>query len=88
MIFFNTETKPKKMFLKLFIITSVLVVSALIAMGIKILLRKGSGFPEMHIGRSMEMQKRGIVCAKQTDVGCSPAAENECVACRDNSGRR
>ncbi|MGQ9621677.1 MAG: hypothetical protein ACUVTX_11975 [Bacteroidales bacterium] len=69
------------MFPKLFIVTSIIVVAALITMGIRMLLNKGGNFPEFHVGRNREMKKRGIKCAQSTDTGCSPSSENVCAAC-------
>lgn len=50
------------MFLQLFIISLVLVGIALLALGIRMLIRRGSKFPDTHISHNKEMRNRGIHC--------------------------
>jgi hypothetical protein len=58
------------MFLKLLISSLIFVAIAGLGLGIRILLKSGSRFPDTHVGHNKEMKKRGITCAQQNDVGC------------------
>jgi hypothetical protein len=69
------------MFLKLAIISIVLLVFVLVGLGISILLKPKGKFPEIHIGRNKNMLQRGIRCAQHTDTGCKPVNKNECLNC-------
>jgi hypothetical protein len=70
------------MFLKLLIISSLFLIISLAGLGLRILLKKHGSFPETHVSRNKEMQKRGLTCAKKTDIGCLPSDEiSECAAC-------
>jgi hypothetical protein len=69
------------MFLKLLIISSIFLVIALAGLGIRILLKPEGRFPEIHVGRNKEMQKRGISCARKTDTGCTIKDIQTCEAC-------
>jgi hypothetical protein len=70
-------TKATVMFLKLIIISAVLLLFALAGLGIGILLKPKGRFPEIHVGRNREMCKRGLGCARQTDVGCNPVGSKD-----------
>ncbi len=71
------------MFLKVLLLSVVLVTIALIGLAVKILFTKGGRFPETHIGRNKEMAKRGIKCAQSIDVGCHPGDDlTGCSACK------
>jgi hypothetical protein len=73
------------MLLKLLIISLILLTLAFAFLGIRILLKPGKKFPETHISRNKEMQKRGITCAQRTDIGCNPGDNFEsCSACGIN----
>jgi len=65
------------MFIQLFILTLVLVGISLAGLGVRLLLQPHSRFPETHISRNREMQRRGIRCAKETDTGCQLCDKNE-----------
>ena len=70
------------MFLKLLILSAILLSCAALGFGIRILLKSHGRFPETHISRNPEMRKRGISCAQQTDTGChSTEGYRGCVAC-------
>lgn len=70
------------MFLKLLIISVIFLLIAFAALGIRILLKPKGRFPETHVGRNKEMQKRGITCARDTNIGCSPSDDfEECLTC-------
>jgi len=71
------------MFFQLLLLTLVLVSISLAGLGVRLLLQPHSRFPETHISRNSEMQRRGITCAKDTDTGCQPGENNEgCSGCR------
>ena len=75
------ENILSNMFLKVLMITSVLIIISLVGLGIKILFRKNGRFPNTHIGSNAEMRKRGITCAKQTEIGCNPGDGSGACAC-------
>jgi len=69
------------MFLKLAIISIVLMILVLAGLGIGILLKPKGKFPEIHIGRNKNMRQRGIRCAQHTDTACKPVNKSECPDC-------
>jgi hypothetical protein len=70
------------MFIKLLILSIVLIALALLGLGISILIKPHGRFPETHISRNKEMRKRGITCAQHTDTGCKPLdGINGCAGC-------
>lgn len=70
------------MFIKLLIISVVLLAVSGIFFGITILFKKNGGFPETHVGRNREMRKRGISCAQNTNIGCTPSDDfASCSTC-------
>ena len=58
------------MFLKLLILSAILLSFAAIGFGIRMIIKVQGWFPETHISKNPEMRKRGITCAQQTDTGC------------------
>jgi hypothetical protein len=68
------------MFIKLLIISAVLVGLALAGLAITMLVKPKGQFPETHISRNREMRKRGITCAQKTDLGCNPVDGGGCCA--------
>jgi hypothetical protein len=60
------------MFIKLIIISVILIGAALAGLAVSMLIKPRGRFPETHISRNREMQKRGIRCAQETDLGCQP----------------
>jgi hypothetical protein len=60
------------MFIKLLIISVILISIALAGLAVSMLIKPRGRFPETHISRNREMQKRGIRCAQETDLGCQP----------------
>jgi hypothetical protein len=66
------------MFIKLLIISAILVGVALAGLALSTLVRREGTFPEIHISRNKEMRKRGITCAQQTDMGCKPVDVADC----------
>ncbi|MGB8357406.1 MAG: hypothetical protein WCD55_02200 [Bacteroidales bacterium] len=74
------------MFLKLLILSVILVGLALAGLAISILIKPKGRFPETHISRNKEMGKRGIRCAQDTDLGCKPGEGPEgCAGCPINN---
>jgi hypothetical protein len=70
------------MFVKLLIISVLILTISGIFLGIRILLKNNGRFPETHISRNKEMQKRGITCAQDTNIGCNPSDEFDgCATC-------
>lgn len=59
------------MFLKLLILSGILLSIAAAGFGIRMLIRSDGQFPETHVSKNPEMRKRGITCAQQTDTGCN-----------------
>jgi hypothetical protein len=71
--------------MKLLIISAILVGVAMAGLAISILLKPKGRFPETHISRNREMQKRGIRCAQDTDLGCQPGeGASGCAGCQVN----
>jgi hypothetical protein len=60
------------MFLKLIILSIVFLAIAALGFGVSMLVKSHGRFPETHVSRNPEMRKRGITCARQTDIGCHP----------------
>jgi hypothetical protein len=72
------------MFLKLLILSIILLAIVAGGFGIRILLKSNGHFPETHVSRNKELRKRGITCAQQTDTGCnSTNGFPGCAACND-----
>lgn len=55
------------MFLKVLLLSIVLVGIVFLLMAISILIKKNGKFPSLHIGSNKEMSKRGISCATTQD---------------------
>ncbi|HLN21382.1 MAG TPA: hypothetical protein VK213_09860 [Bacteroidales bacterium] len=58
------------MFIKIILLSVVLLTIAAAGFGIRMLLKPKARFPELHISGNEEMRKRGITCASQTNLGC------------------
>jgi len=58
------------MFIKLFLITGVIVAVSFLALGVSIFVRKNGKFPSFEIGKNKEMKKLGITCAKHDELRC------------------
>jgi hypothetical protein len=58
------------MFVKIIMLSVFFVALALAGLGISVLLKKRGRFPETHISNNREMQKRGIGCSCDIDIGC------------------
>ena len=59
------------MFLKVLLITALLVALSFIGLAIRILLKPKGKFPETHISKNKKMREMGIKCAQHNDVGCT-----------------
>ncbi len=68
------------MFLKLLLISVLVLMIILALLGIRILIRSHGSFPEIQPGHNKEMRKRGIRCAQKTDIGCNP--DNDVRGCK------
>jgi hypothetical protein len=70
------------MFLKLLIISGFLLILAFAFLDMRILLKPKGRFPDTHISHNKEMQKRGITCVQEADIGCNPGDNFEgCSTC-------
>jgi hypothetical protein len=70
------------MFINLLIISIILIGIAMLLLGIRLLIDKGSRFPDTHVGSNPGMKKLGISCAQSINVGCKPAGGiTGCPAC-------
>ncbi|MBO8440508.1 MAG: hypothetical protein IAC51_07645 [bacterium] len=49
------------------LVTLVLLLVGVAAMGLRAIFVKGGKFPDIHIGSNREMRKRGITCASTQD---------------------
>jgi len=56
------------MWMSVFIVSLVLLIVALLFLSVKLLLKKGSRFPQTSVGHNEEMRKRGIYCARTQDA--------------------
>lgn len=76
------------MFIKLLIISVIFIGIAVAGLGIGILLKQHGRFPEFHVGKNAEMRKRGISCARKTDLGCTVSFDNQrCSDCTGDESR-
>ncbi|MBN1108839.1 MAG: hypothetical protein JXR66_11820 [Bacteroidales bacterium] len=70
------------MFIKLLILSGIILIIAFVFMAVRILFKPGGRFPEIHVGRNRELRKRGISCARTTDTGCNPVDSTDgCPTC-------
>ncbi len=70
------------MFLKLLLLSSIIILISVAGLGIRLLVKKNGRFPQTHVGKNKEMAKRGIKCAQSIDVGCQPNDRNSgCSTC-------
>lgn len=75
------------MFVKLLLISVLLLAVSGIFFGIRILVKKNGKFPETHVGRNREMRKLGITCAQDTNIGCTPSDDyGSCSTCGKGLG--
>ncbi len=58
------------MFLKILIITLVLLSLAMLGMALNILVKKKGKFPAYRVGHNRDMHKAGITCVKHDEIRC------------------
>jgi len=54
------------------ILSTLFILLAFIGLGIRAFFKSRGKFPEIHVGRNKELRRKGITCAKNTDIGCNP----------------
>jgi len=72
------------MFLKILIISIVLLSLSMAGMMLNILIRKKGKFPEYRVGHNRAMHQKGISCVKHDEIRChnKRLKQNEgCVGC-------
>jgi hypothetical protein len=57
------------MFLKLLLITSILLIISFAGLAISLLIKKNGNFPNTHISQNKALKSKGITCAQYNDVG-------------------
>lgn len=60
------------MFLKLLLVTSVLLIISFAGLAISMLIKKNGMFPNTHISQNKALKSKGITCAQYNDVGSHP----------------
>jgi len=72
------------MFLKILIITLILLSLAMLGMALNILVRKRGKFPAYMVGHNREMHKLGISCVKHEEINChkKKLKEKGCTGCQ------
>lgn len=55
------------MFVKILILSVILLAFAFVGMAISILVKKRGRFPELHIGKNEKLREKGISCATTQD---------------------
>lgn len=81
-IIFDGQVKILTMFIKLLIISALILLLVFSLLGLRILIKPGGQFPETHVGQNAEMRKLGIKCAQQQDMGCNPVEGSDaCLTC-------
>ena len=76
------------MFLKILIITIVLLSLSMLGMMLNILVKKKGKFPAYMIGHNRDMHKLGISCAKHEEILCHNKRlkkEKDCAGCQQLS---
>ncbi len=73
------------MFIKILILSIVLISFALLGLGIQVLFNKAKNFPESRVGHNSEMRKRKIYCMntqqKMIDKGISCEQKFDSTTC-------
>jgi hypothetical protein len=73
------------MFLKLLIISLILVGFSFLGLMLNILVRKRGKFPEHRVGHNRDMHRLGISCVKHDEIRCHNEVMGNsegCTACR------
>ena len=72
------------MFIKILLISLVLLSISLLGMMLNILIKKKGKFPEYRVGHNRAMAKQGITCVKHEEIRCHKQRLKEnagCAAC-------
>lgn len=72
------------MFLKILIISVVLLSLSVLGMMLNILVKKKGKFPEYRVGHNRAMHKKGISCVKHDEISCHNKRIKEsegCIGC-------
>lgn len=81
-IIFDWQVKIMTMFIKLLIISALILLLVFALLGIRMLIKPGGRFPETHVGHNKDMKKLGIRCAQHQDLGCNPLeSSGSCTTC-------
>ena len=69
------------MFLKILIITIVLLSLSMLGMMLNILVKKKGKFPEYRVGHNRNMHKQGLSCVKHDEIRCHDKRMKENQGC-------
>ena len=69
------------MFLKILIITVILLSLSMAGMMLNILVKKKGKFPEYRVGHNRAMHKEGISCVKHDEINCHNKRMKEGEGC-------
>jgi len=69
------------MFLKILIITLVLLSISMLGMMLNILVKKKGKFPAYRVGHNKDMAKLGVKCVKHEEINCHKRLLKEANAC-------
>lgn len=72
------------MFLKILLISVVLLSLSMVGMMLNILIKKKGKFPEYRVGHNRAMRKEGISCVKHDEIRCHNKRMKQdggCVGC-------
>jgi hypothetical protein len=73
------------MFIKILIISVILLGLAMLGLGLNILVKKKGRFPAYRVGHNKEIQKLGISCVKHEEIRCHNERLKDsegCAACQ------
>ena len=69
------------MFLKILLLTIILLAIAFVGLGIQTFFSKKKKFPQTKIGHNKEMSKRGIYCFKTQQKRIDKGLDSNCKTC-------
>ncbi|MFZ5942339.1 MAG: hypothetical protein ACOYXB_17365 [Bacteroidota bacterium] len=72
------------MFLKIVLVSVVLLSIAMLGMGITMLVKKNGKFPAFQVGHNANMRRMGITCVKHEEIKCfkKQLKEKDCLSCQ------
>jgi len=75
------------MFLKVLLISLVLLSLAMLGMALNILVKKRGRFPAYRVGHNRDMHRLGITCVKHDEIKCHNEGQKEkaCEGCQQSS---